>query len=267
LLFVILVCSLGNRPAGSKFAYNAVVVSFALIFAMAVYCTAWVIYLAVPHTSAGWSNFVNLIKKSAFRDIVISLASTYGLYFIASFAHAEPWHLFTCFIQYMLLLPSWVNILGIYSMSNLHDLSWGTKGQLGPSKDLGHAKMGKTGEVEVDVPTAPEDINQLWVAMRKDLSVKPVEVHEKRDLATKTKDSYATYRTNVLLIYVLTNVFIVLFLTSTYFNNLVNKEIIQTGGTVISSPYNTFLFWSVAGLAAFRCFGSLMYLLLRLVGH
>lgn len=48
-----------------------------------------------------------LIKSNAaFRDIVISLAATYGLYFIGSFMHFEPWHMFTCFIQYMFLLPS-----------------------------------------------------------------------------------------------------------------------------------------------------------------
>ena len=49
----------------------------------------------------------SLIKtNAAFRDIVISLAATYGLYFIGSFMHFEPWHMFTSFLQYMFLLPS-----------------------------------------------------------------------------------------------------------------------------------------------------------------
>lgn len=30
---------------------------------------------------------------------VISLAATYGLYFIGSFMHFEPWHMFTSFIR------------------------------------------------------------------------------------------------------------------------------------------------------------------------
>jgi len=267
LLFVILVCSLGNRPSGSKFAYTAVIFFFAIIFGIALYCAGWTIWLAVPHTSAGWKHITTLLQQGAFRDIVISLGATYGLYFIASFIHAEPWHMFTCFIQYMLLLPSWVNILSIYSMCNVHDISWGTKGQTGPAKDLGGAKKtGKEGQetVEVEVPTVPEDVNQLWLAMRKDLSVKPQEVKQKRDAAQKTADHYANYRTNVVLAYVLTNVFFVLFFTSTFFNKLVQKE---TGTTVTTSPYMTFVFFSVAGLSAFRCFGSIFYLLLRLVGH
>ena len=49
----------------------------------------------------------SLVETNAtFRDIVISLAATYGLYFIASFMYFEPWHMFTSFLQYMFWLPS-----------------------------------------------------------------------------------------------------------------------------------------------------------------
>lgn len=44
--------------------------------------------------------------NKTFREIVISLAATYGLYFIGSLMHFEPWHMFTCFLQYLFLLPS-----------------------------------------------------------------------------------------------------------------------------------------------------------------
>lgn len=46
----------------------------------------------------------------------------------------------TSFVQYLLLLPSYVNILLIYAFCNLHDVSWGTKGDNGANKDLGQAK-------------------------------------------------------------------------------------------------------------------------------
>ena len=49
----------------------------------------------------------SLVETNAtFRDIVISLAATYGLYFIGSFMHFEPWHMFTSFIQYLFYQPS-----------------------------------------------------------------------------------------------------------------------------------------------------------------
>lgn len=47
-----------------------------------------------------------IATNQTFREIVISLAATYGLYFISSFMHFEPWHMFTSFVQYMFLLPS-----------------------------------------------------------------------------------------------------------------------------------------------------------------
>jgi hypothetical protein len=46
----------------------------------------------------------------------------------------------TSFVQYLLLLPSYVNILLIYAFCNLHDVSWGTKGDNGSAKDLGQVK-------------------------------------------------------------------------------------------------------------------------------
>lgn len=61
------------------------------------------------------------------QDIVISLGATYGLYIISSILHADPWHLITCFLQYMMFLPSYVIVLSIFAFSNLHDLAWGTK--------------------------------------------------------------------------------------------------------------------------------------------
>lgn len=51
--------------------------------------------------------FRRLIKDTpALQDIVISLVATYGLFFISSFMHFEPWHMFTSFIQYLFFLPS-----------------------------------------------------------------------------------------------------------------------------------------------------------------
>ena len=54
---------------------------------------------------------------------------------------------------------------------------------------LGGTKKGKDGEVEVDVPTNEKDVNYVWLAMRKDLSVKSLEVKEKRSASAKRKSA------------------------------------------------------------------------------
>jgi len=74
------------------------------------------------------------------HEPIADYQATYGLYLISSILFLDPWHMLTSFIQYLLLLPSYVNILLIYAFCNLHDVSWGTKGDNGSSKDLGQAK-------------------------------------------------------------------------------------------------------------------------------
>ncbi|KAI9057763.1 glycosyltransferase family 2 protein [Trametes sanguinea] len=270
LLFIILVCSLGNRPQGSKWTYTVCIILFGLCNIITLWCAAYTVYLAVPHTLDGWKDFPHLVETNAtFRDIVISLAATYGLYFFGSLIHFEPWHMFTSFIQYMFFLPSYVNILMMYAMCNLHDVTWGTKGDNGSSKDLGGAKKvkaeGGKEVLEVELPTTREDVDQLWAASRTALSFKPPEEKEHRDAATKQADHDRNSRTNVVLAWVGTNILMILVFTSTAFTNWV-KSHVATSSDANFNPYLTFLFICLAGLSAIRFVGSTLYLLLRLVG-
>ncbi|CEQ40468.1 SPOSA6832_02098 [Sporobolomyces salmonicolor] len=217
---ITIVCALGNKPSGSS------------ILPQQVYCTCWTIILTFQAVT-DWSEPMELLKQSGFRDIVIALAATYGLYVISSILHFDPWHLMTSFIQYMLLVPAFIIVLTIYSLSNTHDISWcdffprrlsppsclvstrssssplldrlyrGTKGQE-TVKDLGGAKKTKNSDgkemLEVSVPTKAEDVDSLYVAMRKELSTPPVEQKQHRSAEQKHIDHYATIRTNTLLV-------------------------------------------------------------------
>ncbi|KAG8708272.1 Chitin synthase, class 2 [Ceratobasidium sp. 394] len=185
ILFVVLICSLGNRPQGLKFTYGTAVVLFGFCNVITLWCAGFTVYLAVPHSLAEWANFDKSLENQTFRDIVISLAATYGLYFVGPFMHFEPWHMFTSFIQYMFFLPSYLNILMMYAMCNLHDLGWGTEGDNGAAKDLRGAKKVKGDDgkemMEVEVPTAKEDIDSMWAASRNVLRQKLAEAKEHRD--------------------------------------------------------------------------------------
>jgi chitin synthase len=76
----------------------------------------------------GGSFFGYAKDHPAFRDLVISVVTTYGVYLLSSLLHLDPWHCFTSMPSYLLLLPSYVNILMIYAFCNIHDTTWGTKG-------------------------------------------------------------------------------------------------------------------------------------------
>ena len=46
--------------------------------------------------------------------MVFSVIITYGVYFASSMLALDPYHLVTCFLQYVLLTPMYVNVLNMY---------------------------------------------------------------------------------------------------------------------------------------------------------
>lgn len=61
--------------------------------------------------------------------------------------------------------------------------------------------------MEVEVPTAREDVDRLWSASQASLATKPAEVKEHRDAATKQADRDRNSRTNVVLAWIGTNMY------------------------------------------------------------
>jgi chitin synthase len=245
-------------------------VLFGLCNIITMWCAGYTVYLAVPHTVEEWKNFPELFSNNrTLQEIVVALLATYGLYFISSFMHFEPWHMFTSFAQYMFLLPSYVNILMMYAMCNLHDVTWGTKGDNGAAKDLGGAKKVKGDDgkelMEVELPTAKEDVDQLWQASRAALKVRPPDEKEHRDAATKQADHDRNSRTNVVLAWVGTNLVMILVFTSTAFETWVANHFTNAANGVFN-PYLSFLFYAFAALSAIRFLGSFLYLIFRLFG-
>ncbi|KAK8854660.1 hypothetical protein IAR55_003399 [Kwoniella newhampshirensis] len=269
LLFVVLICSLGNRPQGSNAMYTFCIFMFAVCQGILLYCAGWTVYQTVPHNTEGWSDVSRLFSNKTFLDLAMSLMATYGLYLVSSLLYFEPWHMITSFAQYLLLLPSYVNILLIYAMCNLHDVSWGTKGDNGASKDLGQAQtVTKDGMemAEVALPTKQEDVEALWQQARQELRVPVKEKVEKRDATTKRADDDRRFRTNIVLLFLGSNMVVILLFTSSAFTNWVNSHFTSATDQTFN-PYLTVIFYSVLGLSALRFIGCVLYLVFRLFGY
>lgn len=261
LLIMCFILALGNRPQGSKWAFTLSFMGFAIL---TLYMTFAAIFIAVKGVQGvskekGGLTFSDVFNDSLFRNIVLSIAATTGLYLISSLIFLEPWHMITSFVQYLLMAPAYINVLNVYAFANVHDVSWGTKGDNKVSTDLGVVKTGKNkNEVEVVVPTAETDINAAYEDALHVLTTKPPPVMSKPDPATEQEDYYRTFRTNVLLAWTLSNALLAAAITTT------TGSAADKGASSTTSGYTAFLLYSVAGLAFVRFVGATTYMVVRL---
>lgn len=167
-------------------------------------------------TSNGFGGFLkSFFSSSGAGIIIIALAATFGLYFVASFMYMDPWHMFTSFPAYLLIMSSFINILNVYAFSNWHDVSWGTKGSdkadALPSVQTQKEADGKGAVIEeVDKPQADID-SQFESTVKRALTpfVAPVEKEER-----SLEDSYKSFRTKLVSFWIFTNALLAVCITS-----------------------------------------------------
>lgn len=153
--------------------------------------------------------FQNMAESAIFAQIVVSLVSTYGCYVFASIIACDPWHLATCFAQYLLFAPIYINLLNIFAFSNLHDFSWGTKEQTTAEIDLGVTKKVGKDTVDMTLPSDQTDIDAAYDSSLHSLKTRPMIVPPPLSQKAKEEamaDYYSSVRTFVLLAWVLSNV-------------------------------------------------------------
>lgn len=165
--------------------------------------------------------FKTFFSSSSSGIILIALAATFGLYFVASFMYLDPWHMFTSFPQYLCLMSSYINILNVYAFSNWHDVSWGTKGS-DKADVLPSAQTTKTGDgkaaiiEEPDKPQADID-SQFEVTVKRALAeYHPPVIIEKKTL----EDSYKSFRTRLVTAWIFSNALLAAGITSSDLTSL-----------------------------------------------
>jgi len=253
----VVICSLGNRPQGSKKLYLSCIFVFAIIMIFMLYIAGYTVYRAFADRSA---TLFEKLTTSVFRNIVISLLSTYGLYLISSILHGQPWHMITSFIQYMLMLPSYVNILMTYAFCNTHDVSWGTKGDNTLAPTTNTVKINPGEKISIELPTQ-SSLDERYEKLIVDIKRKEKVVKAKRDETTKQDDDKKNFRTNLVLIWLFCNLFLIILITQ-FFNSPWFRKLLKLDNNYENNHfYLSFIFWSVALLSFIRFIGSTYYLI------
>ncbi|KAI0514844.1 glycosyltransferase family 2 protein [Xylaria bambusicola] len=241
------ILSLGNRPQGAKKLYMASIVTYSVIMLYTVFATIWIIVHTI--TSDGGIK----VGSGTFTNLILSITSTVGLYFLTSFLYLDPWHLFTSSAQYFALLPGYICTLQVYAFCNTHDVTWGTKGDNVIKTDLGGA-VGSGGTVELEMPSEQLDIDSGYDEALRNLRDRVEVPAPGTSEAQLQEDYYRSVRTYMVLIWMVVNVILAMAVSEAYGIHDVGNNF-----------YLSFILWSVAVLAVFRAIGSTTFAILNAI--
>ena len=271
VLMTCFVLALGNRPQGSNKFYMTQVYFWAVLMAYLIFATVFITIKSVQQQVAndGFS-FEMLFTNKIFFTLIISMASTYVLYFLVSILFLDPWHMFTSFVQYLLLTPTYINILNVYAFCNTHDITWGTKGD-DKAEKLPAANIKPGGKVDVTIPTDDADLNTQYERELRAFSIKFVPPKKTFSDQEKHEDYYKGFRSAVVLAWMFCNLGLSAIVLNTGGvdrlgnNKDPNKpEDSSATDSLHAQIYLQVVLYSVAGLAAVRFVGSCWFLVARL---
>lgn len=211
----------------------------------------------------------DLFTNSLFLTLIVSTASTYILYFVVSFFFLDPWHMLTCFLQYLLLTPTYINILNVYAFCNTHDITWGTKGDDKPEK-LPAVIHNPSGTVDVVVPADSADLNTQYEAELAVFATRWKPPKKTQSVQEKQEDYYRGIRSAVVLAWMFCNMALVAVVLNTGGLDRIRMGKSSSGMTKEekqlqrSTLYMAVVLWSVAALSAFRFIGAMFFLVVRI---
>lgn len=91
------VLALGNRPGGSNKFYMTMVYFWIVIMVYLSFAAVFVTVKSIQkQVEKNGFSIEDVVKNQQFFSIVVSLAATYVMWFVASLIFLDPWHMFTC---------------------------------------------------------------------------------------------------------------------------------------------------------------------------
>ena len=120
----------------------------------------------------------------------------------------------------MLLLPTYVNMFMVYSLCNLHDVSWGTKGDnvhKSNVEPIKHEQVRKEMREELEVVLPDDDcdnLNTMYEELLADLNMRPPEEKQVVDVKIKRDDHFKLFRSRIVIAWLLSNLLLVTIFTT-----------------------------------------------------
>ncbi|KAJ7045457.1 glycosyltransferase family 2 protein [Mycena alexandri] len=248
--------SMGNKPNASKWKYKITAICLAVL--MAYMISASIVCALAAARQGGGAN----------SAMLFSVVITYGVYASSSILAFDPWHILTSFVPYLLLSPTYINILNIYAFSNLDDISWGTKQDSIVEADLGAVVQDIHAQVDVEMSTDKADMNNIYEEALSNLKNRKPAFSQNTAMSNSEKDQaakdyYANVRTNVLLAWVLSNGILLVGILGG--GAQPSNTFDQSGEISRTRAYLIFILFFTAMQNLIRFTASTCYLLVRLI--
>jgi len=260
------VLALGNRPKGERMAYTITLFVYAFMALYLLVCSFWLTGRAFAKIPSELQNkSVSQVILTFFEPpvgaLIAAMVSTFGIYLVASLLYRDPWHLVSSFLQYLLLAPSFTNVLNVYAFCNLHDVSWGTKGsdKADVLPAVASSKKGGDAPVVEETARAQEDVDAVF----KETVTRAVTKLEVKEVPEKPTmdDSNKTFRTRLVAFWMLSNATLAIAIET--LNGLQNNtETLGQEQAQLSAKQNVYfsiILYSTFGLALVRFIGCLFY--------
>ncbi|KAI8604976.1 chitin synthase-domain-containing protein [Dissophora ornata] len=304
LIVVVMMISMGNRPRGqSLYLFILSFIFFAFIQAYILFAAGYLTFLHATEflPYANWQSFstvVTVFKAAGYHVLILALVCCWAVYLVSAILYGEPWHMITCFVQFLLLLPSYVSVLGVYAFCNMHEVNWGIKEPEDHEKDplisrdaIYHASTvlmpdehyvssayqdaidnldrkkrpksstSSSSSTLLPVHLGPSSSSSLSPNNTNPSSApKANEVNDKSkvvrrdDVKTMQSDYYRSFRTKILLLWIVVNGALVIAISS---DQLAPYLVLNDG----SNLYVTIVVWIITVGATGRFLGSVIYLL------
>ncbi|ORZ26960.1 chitin synthase-domain-containing protein [Lobosporangium transversale] len=261
LIVVVMMISMGNRPRGnSLYLFILSFVFFACIQAYILFSAG---YLTFIHATsflpyADWTSLetvVAVFKAAGYHVLILALVCCYAVYVLSAVLYGEPWHMIACFLQFLLLLPSYVSVLGVYAFCNMHEVNWGIKEPEDHEKDplisrdaIYHASTVLMPDEQYVSSAYQDAIDDL------DRKKRPKSIASVSTSTLLPSDYYRTFRTRILLLWIVVNGALVITISS---DQLAPYLVLKDG----SNLYVIIIVWTITIGATGRFLGSLVYLI------
>lgn len=124
----------------------------------------------------GFNTYLLFASGVSFFNVLLftaAVVATYGLYVLGSAMFLDLAHIISSLPGYMIMLPTYINMMLPFALSNVHDISWGTRPQEPETARVLPKKNFANGAVTMDSSAHPSnneivvDVSLLTQAIQK----------------------------------------------------------------------------------------------------